>query len=750
MFNDWRPFLSIIWAMKNSIDLNPQLALTRWSDDFGSQGFSADADSTLQAAFRLLRYDDAWRPLASQVPEITGNGSASLVAMWEEAYGGPQAYGRPASASFPSYWPAGFDAWPYAGDVHTFAPMFFAGQVQTRPVTTPQASGIEFTITIQDKRSPLETYPQDVIRLPVGVEAPLSPHTRVYGTSDSVDNPCQMDFDLEDEHLPRSWYYLESELFGLYRPVPGANETTQPGRDSHRIHTGAPAAIFSQDGRVWWALAGEVEYGAAILWGTDRVRLFTTLYLKPGGSAYWKFVIWRQEADQPNQVLLAATQPDGFFDILNPLGFKPKGAPSGPILFGNYPRLRLQLDEIRKLRPGLVLLNFFYDHISSIANLYGTWTTYEGFTTNENELKDLIREIKATGAKVGFFGINVEQAETHRETDPDSFIMDAWGRRFHAWEPGNWVTDPGHQGAAERLARAEAEFAAYYGFDAIFCDRLDHMAVNANPRRIGDTPRLELVPSVRLGMIHFFRKRMEWQRRLNPGLYVGLNNTTRWAGVRYADFCLLEGGDDGTDPALPFLYQPAGIVNLKHFRCLFGGLPGLNLFQAFGDMPDPTAFLPPLEEAIRRSLVSGIEAEPYGDEMFVDRHSMFFIEGHDKAAPDEEKYTLLRSIHYYGGAEWRALWDKVAPGLEAARRLATPAVSVWSQPEKGRPGFRHLFCARAGRGGGIYAGLCNQSERSQEVDFVVGGQHFSGTIDTGKARVWWFAPSEEQVFSLTF
>ena len=74
--------------MTNSIHLNPQLAITRWTDDFGSQEFSAEADSTLLPAFRLLRYDDAWRPIASQVEAIKGSGSASLAAAWEEAYAG--------------------------------------------------------------------------------------------------------------------------------------------------------------------------------------------------------------------------------------------------------------------------------------------------------------------------------------------------------------------------------------------------------------------------------------------------------------------------------------------------------------------------------------------------------------------------------------------------------------------------------------------------------------------------------------
>ena len=43
------------------------------------------------------------------------------------------------------------------------------------------------------------------------------------------------------------------------------------------------------------------------------------------------------------------------------------------------------------------------------------------------------------------------------------------GRRFNAWEPGNWVVDAGNDDCADRLARAEAEFAKYYGFECVFC-----------------------------------------------------------------------------------------------------------------------------------------------------------------------------------------------------------------------------------------------------------------------------------------
>ena len=146
--------------MKPSIQVNPQLAITHWSDELGSIDFPAGASSTRTPAFRLLRYDDAWRPLAGEVQKLQGNGTASLDATWEEAYAGPRAYGRPADAAFPLYWPASFDAWPYAGDVHAYAPMLFSGQVTSRPVTTPHASGIEFTLTITAWRAPGGVYPR--------------------------------------------------------------------------------------------------------------------------------------------------------------------------------------------------------------------------------------------------------------------------------------------------------------------------------------------------------------------------------------------------------------------------------------------------------------------------------------------------------------------------------------------------------------------------------------------------------------
>ena len=192
----------------------------------------------------------------------------------------------------------------------------------------------------------------------------------------------------------------------------------------------------SDDGRQWWGIAGEAEYGAATLIGTDRLRHFTTLYLRPGGVAEWSFVLWRQETDAPQQLLLAATRAEGFFNQLNPLGFTPMGAPEGPIVFANVSRLPYQLEEVKKLRPGLVLLNYHYDHISSTANLYDAWRTYEGFAYSEEKLQRLIRRLKDSGCRVGFYGTTATQPESHRVVRQEDYFLDAWGRRIHDWEPG--------------------------------------------------------------------------------------------------------------------------------------------------------------------------------------------------------------------------------------------------------------------------------------------------------------------------
>ena len=76
---------------------------------------------------------------------------------------------------------------------------------------------------------------------------------------------------------------------------------------------------------------------------------------------------------------------------------------------------------------------------------------------------------------------------------------------------------------------------------------------------------------------------MRWQRKLNPQLMVGLNNTTQWAGIRYSDFCLLEGGDEVPDFALPWLLQPQGIVNKRHFPLIFGDYSAGIFFKSLVD-----------------------------------------------------------------------------------------------------------------------------------------------------------------------
>ena len=736
--------------MSVTLTINDQLAITRWTDASGAYATTPEHSSLLTPALRLIRHDDAWRPLAEATGPLRGNGTDALRATWHEAYGGTQAAGRPPQVAFPHYWPAWFDRWVYAGDMLPVAPMHFSGEVTTRPVASPFGEGVAITIRIGDSRNPERTYPQRVIRMQVGIELPLQPQARVYGTAEMFNDCRQLAYDLRDPALPRAWYYLEGELFGGYAPRPDVTETVDPGRPADPIHAGSPFVAASEDGRHWWGIASEADYGAATLLGTDRLRHFTTLYLRPGGIAEWSFVLWRQETDTPQQLLLAATRVDGFFNQLNPLGFTPMGAPNGPILFANVSRLPYQMREIEALRPGLVLLNYHYDHISSTANLYGEWRTYEGFQYSEEKLKGLIGQLKQLGCRVGYYGTHATQPESHRVVQQDDYFLDAWGRRMHDWEPANWVADPGHADAAERYARAEAEFARHYALDAVFVDRLDFMGINYNPARVGQGERLALVPSLRLGLIELNRQRMHWQRRLNPHLAVGLNNTTQWAGIRYSDFALLEGGDDQHDYSLPWLLQPHGIVNKRHFPILFGDSTSLGLFQAIGETGSAGGFLPTLRTFIRRSLVSGVIAQPYGDEIFVDRHSAFYRKGHDKNLPDEEKAAVLSAIPYAGGAEWRAYWDAIAPALAVAQRLTAPVANVFAAPDAGPFPFPHRFLARQGDAGGWYVGLMNESEAAQQVGFQLAGLHLDGEIPAQAVRVWWCDPTEGAWQTLVF
>ncbi len=736
--------------MPIAMTINDELAITQWKDMLGTYSAKTEHASLFTPSLRLIRYDDAWRLLAESVQSPQGNGTAAIQAAWRDTYGGTSPFGRPPNVTFPHYWPATFDLWPYAGDMLPVTPMNFSGNVITRPVSSSFGEGLLVTISITDLRDPGKAYPQNIIRMPVGIELPLQPQARIYGTAEMFNDCRQLAYDLRDPALPRAWYYLESELFGGYTTRPGVTENADPGRPADPIHAGAPFVAASDDGHSWWGIASEADYGAATLIGSDRLRHFTTLYLRPGGVAEWSFVIWRQETASPQQLLLASTRADGFFNQLNPLGFTPKGAPAGPILFGNVSRLPYQLEEIRKLHPGLVLLNYQYDHISSMANLYGEWRTYEGFQYSEEKLKKLIAQLKAMGCQVGYYGTHATQPESHRVVQTDDYFLDAWGRRINDWEPGNWVTDPGHTDAAERYARAEAVFAHHYGLDAVFIDRLDFMGVNHNPARAGRGERLALVPSLRMGLIELNRQRMIWQRRLNPDLAVGLNNTTQWAGVRYSDFNLLEGGDDLRDPGLPCLLQPHGIVNKRHFPILFADFAGGNLFQVIGNTDTSKGFLATMRHFIRRSLVSGVVAQPYGDEIFVDRKSIFYQDGRDKNQPDEVKTALLASIPYYGGAEWRGYCDTIAPAIEAAQRLTVPVANVFPAPDEGPFKFKHSFLARRGDSGGWYVGLMNESESAQRVSFHLSGINLSAELPPQSVGVWWLDPAGKEWKTLVF
>ena len=91
-------------------------------------------------------------------------------------------------------------------------------------------------------------------------------------------------------------------------------------------------------------------------------------------------------------------------------------------------------------------------------------------------------------------------------------------------------------------------------------------------------------------------------------------------------------------------------------------------------------------------------SQPYGDEIFVDRESIFYQPGRDKAQPDEEKNALLAAINYYGGKEWNEYYQAIAPALAAAKRLATPVSRVLTTADEAIT-FQHRLLARQGDGG---------------------------------------------------
>jgi hypothetical protein len=715
-------------------------------------------DNMSVPSLRLVRYDDAWRPLASGMNGSDPGLASRKPGVWEfeDLYGGRKgrAYGAPSGTAWPEFWPPSVEAWPYHGDIWPHTSMDFSGRVTTTPVEALGVSGVSFCIRITDRRDPKRVWPQKMIRMPVGIEVPVSKASRVFGLEEAYHNAEVLDSSLSDPSLPRGWYYLEPSLFGLRQDRPEPDNTLTPSRHEDCVRAGAPFAAFTENGKVWTCVAGEADYGAAILWGEKRLRFFSTVYLPPGGEAEWSFVVWKQECTDPSELILQSTRPGGFFDVLNPRGFVPKGAPEGPIVFANISRLPFQFDELKALRPKLVLLNYHYDHISSTANLYGNWKTYEGFDYSEEKLRKLIADLRGLGVPaVGCYGTQIEQPETHAVVKDDDFVIDPWGRRYHAWEPGNWVVDGGHRDCAERLARAEAEFCKHYGMDAVFVDRIDHCGVNANPARVGKPgdARLERIPSIRLGILELNKQRMAWMKKLNPNLRIGLNNTSGWVGVRYSDWNQLEGGNTATSREVYWLMQPSGVVDKRHTTPLFGPSESLDLFQVIGESSSPQNFAATMRTFIAESLFGGVEASPYGDEWFVDKNSMFFNGRNDKAAPDDEKFGKIAAIRWQGGREWREAWEAVQPALEASRQLATPPVRATNTPDQGSlPESCHLH-ARTGENGGAFIAVRNQGRKEQKISFRFERVKCQGTIQPAGVRVWWVeSPKAKDVHTLEF
>jgi|GEM_PF-4758564 len=694
----------------------------------------------------LVRYDDCWRPLVSLGITDTFNGIGSLC--WQDRFGGPHAYGHSPEKRIK---PLDFDAW---GDPNTHmdqVPMDFKGELKIAPVSFDHIQGHRIRIELKDLRT--ADHPIDrILEIPVGFRIPLSSVPRAYGLREMYLDPEIIDQSVEAPGFPTEWYYLEAELFGLVGRHPMDSLGPEKSQWGHRMHCGAPMGAFQTEAEgPWWALSGEPDYGAAIRWQKDEILVYTTLYLKPGGSAYWQSCLWRQQEKNPSNVYLSATRPGGFYDQMNPPLLERKGAPKGPIAFININRPPAHFDELRKVKPKLVILNYIYDHISCVANMYGTWQTYEGYTMTEEKLKALIAQIKGMGAEVGFYGCSVEQPETHKPIKQEDIVMDEWGRRFNAWEPGNWVIDAGNEDCADRLAKAEAEFANFYGLNCVFIDRLDHLSINANPYRRGcpGNERLENIPSVRLGIIELNKKRVKWQRKLNPSLYIGINNTTQWiGGVRYSDFNLLEGGMD-LEPPIFFLNAPHGIVHKQHYNIFFCDVHGdvvdhgiiQNENQLNGFDRKRRAFF-------RDALADGIIPQPYEDEIFVDPNSQFFKGWNNRELPDEEKRAYYNDKKFYGGDSWREDEDAIARALEVANQFCFPIERIWEKPRSLPSSLR--FSARRGLPGGTYIGILNESNETVSVDFSIDGIHCQGTIAPQSVRAWFSESKEKAVEFLQF
>lgn len=710
-------------------------SLTGLTDQFGA----------IELPLSLERFDDCWRPLVS--PEVSSD-LKSAVLTWKDRFGGPHAYGHNPEKRIK---PLDFDAW---GDPNTHMdqlPLDFEGKLSIEPTSFGEVQGHKIRIELKDLRP--ADYPLDrVIQVPVGFRIPLSIATRAFGLREMYLEPEIIDQPVNSLDFPSEWYYLEGELFGQVTRNPMDDIGPEKSQWKHRLHCGAPMATFQlePDGP-WYSLSGESDYGAAIRWRKDEVLIYTTLYLKPGGQAHWDTCFWRQQEEDPNNVYLTATRPGGFYDQMNPPLLDRKGPPEGPIAFININRPEQSFEQLAKVKPKLVIMNYVYDHISCVANMYGEWTTYEGFTLTEEKLKALIAKLKAMGAKVGFYGTSVEQPESHRPLVESDVAMDKWGRRFNAWEPGNWVVDAGNRDCAERLARAEAEFAQHYGLEAVFIDRLDHLSVNTNPERIGKSgdERLELVPSVRLGILELMRQRVAWQRKLNPSLYIGLNNTTQWAGgVRYADFNLLEGGMD-LEPPIFFLNAPFGIIHKQHYNVFFcdvdGDVVDHGIIQGENQL---NGFDHKRRAFFRDALTDGVIPQPYEDEIFVSPDSQFFKEWNNRELPDEKKWEFYKDKKFYGGDLWRKDEDLIARALEVANKYCFPIERVFPKPNTLPDSVR--FAARRGEAGGYYIGIQNLGSDPLNIDVEIDGINCSGTVKAGCVLCWFSESKKSALETLHF
>jgi len=636
--------------------------------------------------------------------------------------------------------PAALDSWGDPGALQHYTPIPFRGRIEKSAVEANDIEGLCFLISITDNRSE-HHFNQDILRIPVGIRIPYKKGTRAYGLKEMYLAPEIIDAKVTSQNFPPNWYYLEAELFGGRRSSPVDLPSGPYATQRKEIHCGAPMALYQEpDNDRWCAFAAEPDYGAAILWREDHLLFYTTLYLRPGDTSEWSFCQWSQIDKDPANVFLSATRPGGFFDHLNPPQFNRKGPPEGPIAFININRPDEHFEQLQKIRPKMVMLNFHYDHVSSVADLYGEWTTYEGFEFSETKLKALISKIKAMGAKVGFYGTQVEQHERHSPVRKNDFTLDRFGRRIQAWEPDSWIADCGNGDLADRLARAEAEFAAYYGMECVFVDRQDHMSVNANPDRTGlpDSQRLACIPSVRLGLIELNKRRVFWQRKLNPDLIIGINNTTQWVGgVRYADFNLLEGGMD-LDPPIFFLTAPFGLIHKQHYNLFFADFETAVVDHGIVQSERAeVSFNEKRKRLFRICLADGVIPQPYEDEIFVDPHSQFARGWNDRTLPDEEKFSFYNKIEFYGGDQWRKDCETIAEAMKVASCKCFPVAKVWSKPDMGRLPVGCRFSAREGPDGSFFMGIFNGSGKSLEVDVRVGTLEVRQSIPANLSKAWY-------------